>query len=46
MPMLIGLVELQITEPTEIVLNNQGSLIIISNQTQIQIMKSVIDFSD
>mgnify|MGYP007025762860 CR=1 FL=1 len=46
MPLVIGLEQLQIKEPSEIVLNNQGNFIIVSNLTQIQILKSVIDFGN
>ena len=33
MPLIIGLAELQISDPSEMVLNNQGSFIIVSNLT-------------
>lgn len=44
--MFIGLVQLQVERPTELVVNNQGQYIIVANSYQMQILKSVVDFGD
>lgn len=44
LPMIIGLSQLQIDAPTELVVNNQGSYIIVANEQTLQILKSYVDF--
>ena len=43
LPLVIGLAQVQIPAPEELVINNQGSFMLVSNKDQIQIMTSAVD---
>ena len=44
--MLITHCKLSLEKPCELVVNNQGSFILVSNGTQVQIIRSLIEFGN
>lgn len=46
LPLIVGLTELEIDSPKELVTNNQGSYMIVSNNQMVEILSSVVDLGN